>query len=83
MTGKVQTSRLSRNTGELAVLRTYVENKAMLEPILLYGHQNVNKAKSRATRTIYGAIFLPFYKIVVSFFLFSVKMQTKQDQTVL
>ena len=27
---------------ELAVLRTYVENQAILEPIL-YGHQNVNK----------------------------------------
>ena len=25
----------------------------------------------------------PFYKIIVSFFLFNVKMQTKQDRTVL
>ena len=47
------------------------------------GHQNVNKLKSRAARTAYGSTFLPFYKIIVSFFLFSVKMQSKQDQTVL
>ena len=33
-------------------------------------HQNVNKAKSRTARTVYGAIFLPFYKIIISFFSF-------------
>ena len=68
---------------ELAVLRSYVENQAMLEPILLNVHQNVNKPKSRAARTIYGLIFSPFYKIIVNFFLFPVKMETRQDQTVL
>ena len=30
-------------------------------------HQNVNKQKSRAARTVYGAIFLPFYMIIGSF----------------
>ena len=68
---------------ELAVLRTYIENQLILEPILLYRASNVNKLKSRAARTVYGLIFLPFYKIIVSFFLFYVKMQTKQDETVL
>ena len=68
---------------EPAVLRTYVENQAILEHILLYRHQNVNKPKSRAAKTVYGLIFLPFYKTIVRFFLFYIKMQTKQDQTVL
>ena len=31
-------------------------------------HQNVNKPKSRAARTVYEPIFIPFYKIIVSFF---------------
>ena len=31
-------------------------------------HQNVNKPKSRGARTVYGLIFLPCYKIIVSFF---------------
>ena len=57
---------------ELAVLCIYVENQAILDPIT--GHQNVNKPNSRAARTVYGPIFLPFYKIIVSFFIFSVKM---------
>ena len=56
---------------ELAVLHSYVENQAILEPILLYRDQNVNKTKSRAARTVNGPIFLPFYKIIVSFFPFS------------
>ena len=46
-------------------------------------NQNVTKSKSRAERTAYGPIFLPHYKIIVIFFSFFVKMQTKQDQTVL
>ena len=33
-------------------------------------HQNVNKPKSRAARTVYVPIFLPFYKIIVSIFSF-------------
>ena len=49
MTGKVQTSRLSRNTGELAVLRAYVENKAMLEPILLYWPSKCKQTKKQGT----------------------------------
>ena len=34
------------------------------------GHQNVNKPKSRAAKTVHGLIFLPFYKIIASFFSF-------------
>ena len=30
----------------------------------------INKPKSRAGGTVYGLIFLPFYKIIVSFFSF-------------
>ena len=55
---------------ELAVLRPYVENQAILEPILLYRTSKCNKLKSRAARTVYGLIFLPFCKIIVSFFIF-------------
>ena len=52
-------------------------------PFFFTGHQNVNKAKSRVARTVYGLMFLPFYKIIVSFFSFLWQVQTKQDQTVL
>ena len=38
--------------------------------ISLPGIKNVNKPKTRAARTVYGLIFLPFNKIVVSFFSF-------------
>ena len=56
---------------KLAVLRSYVENQAILEPILLYrGDQNINKPKSLAARTVHEPIFLPFNKIIVSFFSF-------------
>ena len=33
-------------------------------------HQNVKKPKSKAARTVYGPIFLPFYVILVNFFFF-------------
>ena len=66
---------------KLAVPRTYVENQAITnhsslffgkeEPFFFTGHQNVHKLKSRPARTVYGLIFLPFYKIIVSFFSFS------------
>ena len=31
--------------------------------------QNVNKPKDRAAKTVYGTIFLPFYLIIIIFFL--------------
>ena len=36
-----------------------------------------------AVRTVYGLIFLPFYKIIVSFFSFLCQDANKQDQTLL
>ena len=33
-------------------------------------HQNVNKPKSKAARTVYRPLFVSFYKITVSFFFF-------------
>ena len=33
-------------------------------------HQNVNKPKSRAARTVYGLIFLPFLRLFSAFFFF-------------
>ena len=55
---------------EMAIPRSYVENQAILEPFFFTGHQNVNKPKRRVARTVYEPIFLPFYKIIVSFFSF-------------
>ena len=47
-----------------------LRTKLYQNPFFFTGHQNVNKPKSRAARTVYGLIFLPFYKIIVSFFYF-------------
>ena len=47
-----------------------VRSKLYQNPFLFTGHQNVNKPMSRAARTVHGLIFLPFYKIIVSFFSF-------------
>ena len=55
---------------ELAVLRTYIENQTMLEPILLHRASNVNKPKSRAVRTVYRPTFYPIWVMIVSFFSF-------------
>ena len=42
--------------------------KLYQNPFFFTGHQNVNKPKRRTARTAHGLIFLPFYKIIVSFF---------------
>ena len=47
-----------------------LRTKLYQNPFFFTVHQNVNKPKSRAVRTVYGPIFLPFYKIIVSFFSF-------------
>ena len=47
-----------------------LRTKPYQNPFLFTGHQNVNKPKSREARTVYGLIFLPFYKIIASFFSF-------------
>ena len=55
--------------------------KLYWNPFFFTGHQNVKKLNGRAARTAYGLTFLPYCKITVSFFLFSVKMQSKQDES--
>ena len=47
-----------------------VRSKLHQNPFFFTGHQNINKPRSRAARTVHGLIFLPFYKIIVSFFSF-------------
>ena len=47
-----------------------LRTKLYQNPFFFIGDQNVNKPKSRAARTVNGHIFLPFYKIIVSFFSF-------------
>ena len=42
----------------------------MLEPVLLYRASKCKQTKEQAVRTVYKYIFLPFYKIIVSFFSF-------------
>ena len=69
---------------KLAILCSYVHNQAMLEPILLSRASKCKQTKEQGSEDcLWTHFFLPFYKIIVSFFLSSVKMQTKQDQTVL
>ena len=47
-----------------------LRTKLYWNPFFVTVHQNINKPKSRAVRTTYGPIFLPFYVIIVSFFSF-------------
>ena len=47
-----------------------LRTKKHQNPFFFTGHQNVNKPKSSAPRTVYRLIFLPFYKSIVSFFSF-------------
>ena len=56
---------------ELAVLRTYDENQAILECIFLYHASKCKQTKEQAAKTVYGTISLPFYVIIIIFFFFS------------
>ena len=47
-----------------------LRTKLYQNPFFSTVHQNVNKPKSRAVRTVYGPIFLPFYVIIIRFFSF-------------
>ena len=47
-----------------------LRTKLYQNPFFFTRDQNVNKPKSRAARILYAPIFLPFYKIIVSFFSF-------------
>ena len=47
-----------------------LRTKLYQNPFFFSEDQNVNKPKSRAARTVYEPIFLPFCKIIVTFFSF-------------
>ena len=66
---------------ELAVLRTYVDNQVIPEPILLYWTSKCKLTKEQGSEDCLWSHI--FGLILSAFFLFYVKMQTKQDQTVL
>ena len=69
---------------ELPVLRTYVENQVILEPILLYWASKCKQIKEQGSKDcLWSHIFYLFIRLLSDFFLFCVKMLTKQDQTVL
>ena len=68
---------------ELVVLRTYVENKAILEPILLYWASKCKQTKEQGSEDCLWTYSYFFIRLLSAFFLFYVKMQTKQDQNVL
>ena len=68
---------------EPAVLRAFVENQAILEHILFYRASKCRQPKSRTTKTVYGCMFFPFFVIIIDFFLFAVKIQKQEEQTVL
>ena len=53
---------------ELAVLRTYVENQAILEPILLYRASKCKQTKEQGSEDCLWTHIFTFYKIIVSFF---------------
>ena len=47
-----------------------LRTKLYQNPFFFTRHQNVNTPKNWAARTVYGLVFLPFDKIIVSFFSF-------------
>ena len=55
---------------KLAVLRSYVENEAILESIPLFRGSKCKQTKQKGSEDCYETISLPFYKIIVSFFFF-------------
>ena len=55
---------------ELVVLRTYVENKAILEPILLYWASKCKQTKEQGSEDCLWTHIFTFFKIIVSFFSF-------------
>ena len=75
----------------LDVLRIYVENQAMLEPILLHlasewnpfsftWHQNGNKPKSSAAKTDYGPMVYARTVYGYSFYRFTVSELLRENQ---
>ena len=60
-----------KTRAKLAVLRTYVENQAMLEPILLYRASKCKQTKEQGSEDcLWTNIFTFFIRLLSSFFLF-------------
>ena len=53
---------------KLAVLRTYVDNQAVLEPILPHLASKYKQTQKQSIRVVYGPTFLPLGEIFISFF---------------
>ena len=66
---------------EGAVLCAYIENHAILEPILLYRASKYNKQKCRAIKTVTEVLFFLLIRLISGFFLSSFKIPAFQDQT--
>ena len=66
-----------------AVLRTYFENQAMLEPILLYRTSKYKQTKRPGYKTVCELPFCLLMWIILGLFLSSAKIQTCQHQTLL
>ena len=76
----MNTALLVEIRAELAVLRTYIENQAILEPILLYRASKCKQTKEQGSE---DCLWIHIFTLLTAFFLFYVKMETKQDETVL
>ena len=74
---------ITETRAEPAVLRTYVENQAILEPILLYRASKCKQTKEKGREDYLWTHIFTFFIRLLSAFFFYVKMQTKQNQTVL
>ena len=55
---------------ELVVLRTYVENQVIIEPILLYRASNCKQTKEQDREDCLWTHMFTFYVIIVSFISF-------------
>ena len=69
---------------ELADYRTYLENQVILDLIFLYRASKYKQTKEQGNKDcLWAHIFTILCDCCQLFFIFSVKMQRKQDETVL
>ena len=57
----------TETSAELVVLRAYVENRAILEPILPYPASKCKQTQKQSIRVVCGLTFLPFCETIISF----------------
>ena len=62
---------------ELAVLHSYVENQAILEPILLYRTSKCKQTKEQDSEYCLWTYIFTFYEIIVSYFCFPCQDKSK------